>query len=121
MKLTELSVGDCAVIRAVQESDELARLKAMGVCLDRRIELVQRGDPLIFRVFGSRIGVSARLADHVEVERCDEAGRCWVNSPVLPPDSSTRLLSDSKSGSLGSNPAFNSNSKSAPTPDNDHA
>ena len=77
MKLTELRQGECAVIRSVQEGDELARLQAMGVCQDRRIELVQHGDPLIFRVFGSRIGLSARLAGHVLVERCADAGRCW--------------------------------------------
>ncbi|MFT5124000.1 MAG: Fe2+ transport system protein FeoA [Kiritimatiellia bacterium] len=77
MKLTELHIGDCAIIRGVSEAEELNRLKAMGVCIDRRIELVQKGDPLIFKVFGSRIGLSARLAEHVEVESCASASRCW--------------------------------------------
>ena len=77
MKLSDLHVGDCAIIHGVTETEDLNRLKAMGVCIDRRIELVQRGDPLIFKVFGSRIGLSARLAEHVKVEPCASVGRCW--------------------------------------------
>jgi len=77
MKLSDLHVGDCAIIHDVTEAEDLNRLKAMGVCIDRRIELVQKGDPLIFKVFGSRIGLSARLAEHVEVEPCASVGRCW--------------------------------------------
>ena len=77
MKLSDLHIGDCAIIRSVTEADDLNRLKAMGVCIDRRIELVQKGDPLIFKVFGSRIGLSARLAEHVEVEPCTSVSRCW--------------------------------------------
>ena len=77
MKLSDLHVGDCAIIHGVTEAEDLNRLKAMGVCIDRRIELVQKGDPLIFKVFGSRIGLSARLAEHVEVEPCASVSRCW--------------------------------------------
>lgn len=50
--------GDC---------DDAARLQAMGVCVGRRVMLVQSGDPLIVRVAGSRIGISARLAEQVQV------------------------------------------------------
>ena len=42
----------------------------MGICQGRRIMLVRRGDPLILRVLGSRIGLSARLALKVSVEAC---------------------------------------------------
>jgi ferrous iron transport protein A len=48
--------------------DDAARLKAMGICLGRRIQLIQAGDPLIVRVLGTRVGLSARLAGGVLVE-----------------------------------------------------
>jgi Fe2+ transport system protein FeoA len=41
----------------------------------RRVELVKSGDPLILRVFGSRLGLSASLAARVHVEVC-EPGHC---------------------------------------------
>ena len=50
--------------------DEVLRLKGLGVCLGRRIEMVQPGDPLIVRAFGTRIGLSAQLARHVFVDVC---------------------------------------------------
>lgn len=43
------------------------RLRAMGVCDGRSIELVRAGDPLIVRVMGSRIGISRRLAEQITV------------------------------------------------------
>ncbi len=46
------------------------RLKALGICIGRQVELVKRGDPLIVRVYGSRLGISARLANRVLVEPC---------------------------------------------------
>ena len=50
--------------------DEVRRLQAMGLCLGREVQLIKRGDPLIVRVMGTRIGVSRRLAQRVFVERC---------------------------------------------------
>ena len=47
--------------------DDMQRLLVLGVCPGRLIELVQAGDPLILKVFGTRIGVSARLATRVTV------------------------------------------------------
>jgi hypothetical protein len=62
----------CGIIRGFVEKEpgELDRLKTMGLCLYRRVEILQTGDPLIVRVFSSRLGVSARLAERVLVERC---------------------------------------------------
>ncbi|HUI07060.1 MAG TPA: FeoA family protein [Verrucomicrobiae bacterium] len=75
VRLPELEPKVCAVIRRVEaEDDSMDRLKALGICIGRQVELVKRGDPLIVRVFGSRLGISARLADRVLVEPC--AGRC---------------------------------------------
>ena len=71
IKLDELERHHCAVVHHVEATNEdMARLMAMGVCAGRTVELVQRGDPLILKVFGSRIGVSARLACRVMVRPC---------------------------------------------------
>lgn len=43
------------------------RLRAMGICDGRRIELLRSGDPLIVRAAGTRIGISRRLAERVQV------------------------------------------------------
>ena len=69
--LDRLEPGRCGTVREVQAGDEETdRLKAMGVCEGRRVMVVRNGDPLILRVLGSRIGVSARLASRVRVEEC---------------------------------------------------
>jgi Fe2+ transport system protein FeoA len=61
----------CGMVAFVSAADEdVSRLKAMGVCLGRRVEVLQTGDPLIVRVFGSRIGVSSRIARHVFLDMC---------------------------------------------------
>ena len=56
------------VVQVTAECDDAARLKAMGVCIGRRLSLVQTGDPLIVCVVGSRVGISSRLAKSVFVE-----------------------------------------------------
>jgi Fe2+ transport system protein FeoA len=48
-------------------TDDSARLKAMGVCVGRKVQIIKQGDPLIVRVVGTRIGLSARLAQMVTV------------------------------------------------------
>jgi Fe2+ transport system protein FeoA len=50
------------------DDGDAVRLKAMGLCLGRRVQLVKGGDPLIVRVIGTRVGLSARLAEQVFVE-----------------------------------------------------
>lgn len=75
--LTALAACECGVVVEVVNREELERLQAMGVCEGRRLEVVKSGDPLILRVFGSRIGLSARLAAHVQVRPCPGAPRCW--------------------------------------------
>lgn len=66
----------CGIIQEIAADDEdTERLKAMGVCIGRRVEVIQRGDPLILRVLGSRLGISSRLAARVKVQSC-EAPEC---------------------------------------------
>jgi Fe2+ transport system protein FeoA len=64
------------VVRSVTTEDEdTRRLKTLGVCVGRRLELVRAGDPLILKIFGSRLGLSAELAARVTVEVC-QPGHC---------------------------------------------
>ena len=74
--LNQLPPRVCAVVREIATDDEeMQRLKTLGVCLGRRVELVKVGDPLILKIFGSRLGVSATLAANVRVEIC-QPGHC---------------------------------------------
>jgi Fe2+ transport system protein FeoA len=76
VRLDELPPHVCAVVREIATDDEdTNRLKTLGVCVGRRVELLRSGDPLILKVFGSRLGVSAELAARVQVEVCTP-GHC---------------------------------------------
>ena len=76
VRLDELPPRVCAVVRQVDTDDEdTQRLKTLGVCVGRRVELVRAGNPLILKIFGSRLGVSAELAARVRVEIC-QPGHC---------------------------------------------
>jgi len=76
VRLDALPPRVCAVVRSIATDDEESqRLKTLGVCVGRRVELVRAGDPLILKVFGSRLGLSAELAARVQVEVC-QPGHC---------------------------------------------
>lgn len=76
VRLDVLPPRVCAVVRSVETDDEdTQRLKTLGVCVGRRLELVRVGDPLIIKIFGSRLGLSAELAQRVQVEVC-QPGHC---------------------------------------------
>lgn len=71
VRLDELAPRVCAVVREVATDDEdTLRLKTLGVCVGRRVELVRAGNPLILKIFGSRLGLAAELAARVRVEIC---------------------------------------------------
>ncbi|QDU34136.1 FeoA domain protein [Poriferisphaera corsica] len=71
----KLNTHQIAEIKHVDAShDDIDRLKAMGICQGRRVQLIQAGDPLILKVVGVRIGVSARLAKSVYTEPCRRTG-----------------------------------------------
>jgi Fe2+ transport system protein FeoA len=72
MLLNALGDGVLAqVIDVAAEADDAVRLKSLGVCIGRRVQLVKGGDPLIVRVLGARVGLSARLAAGVVVRPLD--------------------------------------------------
>ena len=76
VRLDQLPPRVCAVVRSVETDDEdTKRLKTLGVCVGRRVELVRAGNPLILKIFGSRLGLSAELARRVTVEVC-QPGHC---------------------------------------------
>jgi Fe2+ transport system protein FeoA len=76
VRLDQLPPRVCAVVRSVATEDEdTQRLKTLGVCVGRRVELVRAGNPLILKIFGSRLGLSAELARRVTVEIC-QPGHC---------------------------------------------
>mgnify|MGYP001545763038 CR=1 FL=1 len=71
VRLTRLPPRVCGIVRKIETDDEaVRRLKMLGICAGRRVELVRGGDPLIVKVFGSRLGLAAALAARVQVEIC---------------------------------------------------
>lgn len=68
IKLTEMSARSTGEVTAIDPpDDDMIRLMAMGICIGRIVEVVQSGNPLIVRVYGSRIGVSRRLAERIHL------------------------------------------------------
>ncbi len=65
--------ADARVVRLTAADQDAARLMALGVCVGRRVQVVQTGDPMIVRVVGARVGLSARLAAGVTVEPASAA------------------------------------------------
>ncbi len=68
LPLSELAPTTVARVEELEVySEDATRLKAMGICVGRQIQLMRAGDPLILRVLGARVGLSARLAEGVGV------------------------------------------------------
>ena len=67
LPLSQLGSREARVVSVSAEADDAVRLMALGICVGRRVEIVQAGDPMIVRVVGARVGLSARLAAHVLV------------------------------------------------------
>lgn len=75
--LDTLASGHCAIVCEIDASNgDLQRLQVMGVCVGRRIAVVKRGDPMIVRVLGARLGLSLELARQVRVTPVDRKPCC---------------------------------------------
>lgn len=48
-------------------TEDASRLMALGLCIGRKVQIVKGGDPMIVRVLGSQVGISARLAANVHI------------------------------------------------------
>jgi ferrous iron transport protein A len=81
--LDELQTGQCGIVRDLdlKESDD-NRLRTLGICPGRRVWLVRRGDPMVIKVMGTRLGLAAELAQQVTVEVCAPA---WPGFQDIPP------------------------------------
>ena len=83
IRLDKLPPQLCAVVRRIDSEDEdIQRLKTLGICIGRRVELVKAGDPIIVRVFGSRLGLSVELASRVWLEVCAPPNHCALKEPA---------------------------------------
>jgi Fe2+ transport system protein FeoA len=83
VSLAGLKPHVCAVVRSIEtEDEEMQRLKTLGICVGRRLEVVQSGDPFVVRVFGSCLGISASLGERVLMEIC-EPGHCALKEDDL--------------------------------------
>jgi ferrous iron transport protein A len=83
-RLNELPTQRCSVVCRVEtDSEDMRRLKTLGICVGRRIEVIKTGDPMIVRVFGSRLGMSAALASRVWLEVCTPAHCALRETPEL--------------------------------------
>lgn len=74
--ITPLSALPTAVRATVREVRTAARdadrLADVGVCEGRVVELLLGGDPMVVRVYRTRVGLAARLAAQVLVEPMDD-------------------------------------------------
>lgn len=72
MKLSELSPGAAAVLRALPPGGAaFVRLREMGLLPGTRLKLVRRaplGDPIEIEVRGYHLSLRREEAEHVEVE-----------------------------------------------------
>lgn len=68
ISLSQMRPQESAMIAEVgAERSDLMRLMGLGICSGRRLQLLKGGDPMILQVYGTRIGLSARLAKLVRV------------------------------------------------------
>lgn len=52
-------------------SENPVRMKSLGICKGRQLEIVSGGDPMIIRGSGSRVGLSRTLASSVFVTKSE--------------------------------------------------
>ena len=66
--LAEAPNGRYRCIELQVTGSDAIRLKRLGVCEERNLEVVYKGDPMILQVAGAQIGISRRLAELVRVD-----------------------------------------------------
>ena len=70
-RLDGLPAEACGIVALLTAGDsEVLRLKALGVCIGRRIRAGRSGDPPIGRALGTRVGRAAAPGRHVFVDVC---------------------------------------------------
>ena len=71
VSLDVIEIGHCARVTEVDASEaDIEQLMAMGVCVGRRIMLMQTGDPMILKVLGTLSVVAPSGPRIVKVQPC---------------------------------------------------
>lgn len=65
--LTAVAAGTFECVEIHGDNEAQVRLKRLGVCAGRSVEVVRAGDPMILSAVGARIGISRALAACVQV------------------------------------------------------
>jgi Fe2+ transport system protein FeoA len=66
--LADCKPGHFECLRVEAEGQTAIRLKRLGICEGRKIELLGRGDPMIVRLGEARVGLSRQLAQCVVIQ-----------------------------------------------------
>ncbi len=78
--LCQLPLWSSGTLSAVNGPEEIvARLEGLGLCAGRTVTLLQKGDPTIVQVYGSRIGLAQSLACYLNVNSTE------IDAAAAPP------------------------------------
>lgn len=66
--LADARLGCYRCTQVCATGQNAVRLKRLGICEGRELELIGRGDPMVLRIGESRVGVSRQLAQLVFIE-----------------------------------------------------
>lgn len=67
--LSQIGVGTAVRIKQLEGCPEMSqRLREMGVCEEQDIKVLLKQSSLVCKVCNVRVGLSAKLADHILVE-----------------------------------------------------
>ena len=72
IRLSEATSGSYLCVSMEESLPGMLRLQQLGLCADRKLELLAAGNPLIVLVGATKIGVSRQLADHIIVKAYGE-------------------------------------------------
>lgn len=77
VSLDGLRPGQCGLVCQIEAVvEDIERLKVMGICLGRRVQVVRAGNPMIVGVMGARIGLARALARLISVAPSDRPVCC---------------------------------------------
>lgn len=66
--LSDASNGKVRCIDVHALGQDAIRLKRMGICEGRVLEVLATGNPMVLRISGTRVGLSRQLAELVHAE-----------------------------------------------------
>lgn len=81
--LADVAAGSYRCEQVHAEGENAVRLKRLGLCEGRIVELVGQGDPMVLRIGASRVGLSRQLAKLVTVTTLDVDSSYGSTSPLV--------------------------------------